>query len=540
MKKNGIKFFSKILSWSIVVGFFGISCQDFNNEQPLVEIQKDDIALNGDFIPGKYIVVLNDNKINFKKSSRYQDNQSSMREVATDISMRYNISSEKITRVYSNALSGFAVDLEEDQLRILRNDPAVKFIEQDAYGYASFQKKSPPGKNEPSEPTNPEPEPENPGTNTSSWGLDRIDQRSLPLDQSFSSVATGKGVTVYIMDTGILTDHQEFQGRASLGYDPSGLFLQDCHGHGTHVAGIVGGVSTGVARDVKLVSVKVLGADDPNFPCEGRGYYSTIIGGLDWIAANAVGPSVVNMSIQGGKSESLNTALNNVYYSGIPVIVCAGNYSADASLYSPASAEMAYTIGATSENDQRASFSNIGNAVNMWAPGASILSAYIGSNSSYNYLSGTSMSAPYVVGVAALYLESNPTASPQQVYNFITETSSKNKVRLSGSLQNHLLFSGLNSIDAGEVDPNRINYAFDLMATVQKVKGNTWAVTLNWSPYNSSSTFTLYADGVIQGEISNTGSFRFEESGKSLPPKTYQLCVPGTTQCSNKVLVYFL
>lgn len=534
MKKDGIRFFSKILAWSLVLGF-GNSCQDFKNEQPLIEIQNDDMALNGDFIPGKYIVVLNDNKINFRKSSRYQDNQSTMRELATDISMRYNILPEKITRVYSNAISGFAVDLEDDQLRILRNDPAVKFIEQDAYGYASFQKKSPPGKNEPTEPT----DPIDPSNSTSSWGLDRLDQRSLPLDQKFSSIASGKGVTVYIMDSGILTDHQEFQGRASLGYDPSGLFLQDCNGHGTHVAGIVGGASTGVARDVKLISVKVLGAYDPDLPCANWGFYSQWIEALDWIVSNASGPSVINMSIGGGKSEALNTAVNNVYNLGIPVIVSAGNSEKDALLYSPASAEKAYTIGATFGNDQRATFSNMGNAVNLFAPGVNILSAYIGSISNYATLSGTSMSAPYVVGVAALFLELNPSANPQQVYDFLTTTSTKNKVILSGSLNNHLLYSGLNNIGSGEIDPNRINYAFDLIATSRKLKGNSYSVNLNWSPSNISSTLDLIVDGLKRGEISNTGSFQLEENGKNLPPKTYQLCIPGTTNCSNTAIVTF-
>ncbi len=535
MKKHGIKVFSKILGWSLVIIFLAISCQDLNNELPIENDMGEIIASNGDLIPGKYIVVLNDTKTNFGKSARYEENQASMRKLASDISIKYKVLPEEIIRVYTNVLSGFAIDLEEKELQLMRKDPAIKYIEQDAYGYASFQKKSPPGKEEPTEPI----DPVDSGTSTSIWGLDRIDQRNLPLDQKFSTTATGKGVTVYIMDSGILTDHQEFQGRASLGYDPSGLFLQDCNGHGTHVAGIVGGATTGVAKGVKLVSVKVLGAYNPDFPCANNGPYSQMIEALDWIAANTVGPSIVNMSIQGGKSDALNTALDNVYYAGIPVIVCAGNYANDASFYSPASAEKAYAIGATSENDQRASFSNVGNPIRLFAPGVNIYSSYIGSNSSYGHMNGTSMSAPYVVGVAALFLETNPSARPQQVYDFLTETSTKNKVTISGSLNNHILFSGLNSIGAGSIDPNRVNYAFDMVGSSQKAKVNAYSVYLQWSPVENSSTLDLFIDGVNVGGIQNTSSYRYEVSGKNIPPKTYKLCVPGTTSCSNTVTVNF-
>lgn len=535
MKKHGFKILSKILGWSLVIVFFSISCQDLTNEMPTDEGVGEIMGSKSDFIPGKFIVVLHDTKINFRKSARFEENQASMRKIATNISSKYKILPEKITRIYTNALTGFAIDLEQEELKLMRKDPSIKYIEQDAYAYASFQKKLPPGKN-PTDPVDPDA-----GTSTSIWGLDRLDQRSLPLDQKFSATATGKGVTVYIMDSGILTNHQEFQGRASLGFDPSGLFLQDCNGHGTHVAGIVGGSTTGVAKDVKLVSVKVFGAYDPELPCANWGPYSQMIEALDWIAANALRPAVVNMSIQGGKSDALNTALNNVYYSGIPVVVSAGNYSDDASIYSPASAEKAYTVGATSDNDRIAYFSNFGNSVKIFAPGEYIRSAYIGSNSSYGHLSGTSMSAPYVVGVAALYLEKNPNATPQQVYDFISETSTKNKVSLSGSLNNHLLFSGLNTVGAGLIDPNRENNTFELIGNSLKQKGTSWKVTLNWSQMKLVSVFDLFIDGVNSREVQNNdgGGYEYFESGKSIPPKTYKLCVAGTTNCTNTVTVNF-
>lgn len=537
MKKYKIKIFSKILGWSLMIIFFTVSCQDLNEESPNENDTKEIIASNGDFIPGKYIVVLNENNINFRKSANYDANQVAMRKVATDISVKYKVLPEKITTVYSNVLSGFAIDLEDEELQLMRKDPSIKFIEQDAYGYASFQKKSPPGKSpkDPSEPTDPT-NPVDPSTSTSSWGLDRIDQRNLPLDQSFSSSATGKGVTVYIMDSGILTDHQEFQGRASLGYDPTGEFLQDCLGHGTHVAGIVGGATTGVARDVKLVSVKVLGTYDPDLPCENRGAYSQWIDALDWIAANALRPAVVNMSLQGGKSAGLNVALDNVYYSGIPVIVAAGNFAKDASLYSPASAEKAFTVGASASTDQRAGFSNFGDAVKLFAPGENILSASINSTSSFTYNSGTSMSSPYTVGVAALFLETNPTASPQQIYDFLMETSTKNKIALSGSVNNHLLFSGLNDIDAGQIDPNQGD--FELIGTSKKFRGGEYLVNLNWSPIMGKDTFDLYVDGVREMEVQGYG-ITLKVSGGKIPPKTYQICVPGTSQCTNSVTVSF-
>jgi subtilisin family serine protease len=536
MKKHRIKIFSKILCWTISIVVFSVACQDLNKEIPL-ENNLEPKALNSDLIPGKYIVVLHESTISFKKSARYLDNQSSMRVVATDLSLKYKINPNKITRVYTNALSGFAIDLEDEELQRMKQDPSIKFIEQDAYAYASFQKKSPPGK-DPVDPV----DPVDPGTGTATtiWGLDRLDQRNLPLDQSFSSTTTGKGVTVYIMDSGILTDHQEFQGRASLGFDPSGLFLQDCNGHGTHVAGIVGGATTGVAKGVNLVSVKVLGAYDPEFPCANWGPYSQMIEALDWIAANAFRPAVVNMSIQGGKNDAFNLAVNNVFHSGIPVIVSAGNYSDDASLFSPASAEKAFTIGASDTFDNRAAFSNVGNPVKIFAPGENIRSSFIGSNSSYANYSGTSMSAPYVVGVAALFLETNPTASPQQVYDFLLQTSTKNKVTLSGSLNNHLLFSGLNTSGAGSIDPNRVNYAFDITATPMKESGTTWHIVLNWSPVKSAIYFDVFVNGSLTGQVSNNGGgIIYQQGAKTRTTRTYKMCVQGTTQCSNTVTVNF-
>src|SRR3989454_3029668 len=240
--------------------------------------------------------------------------------------------------------------------------------------------------------------------------LFRSDQRSLPLGGSYVYNATGLGVHVYIIDTGIRYSHSEFGCRASLGIDEIDLGGDgsDCYGHGTHVAGTVGGVTYGVAKAVTLYSVRVLN-------CEGWGTYEEGIAGVDWVTANHQSPAVANMSLGGGDSEALNDAVTNSVSAGVVYGVAAGNASDDACYYSPASTPAATTVGATDESDIEADFSNRGGCLDIWAPGVNVTSAGIADDNATETWSGTSMATPHVVGAAALYLETDPLAAPTQV-----------------------------------------------------------------------------------------------------------------------------
>jgi subtilisin family serine protease len=261
------------------------------------------------------------------------------------------------------------------------------------------------------------------------WNLDRIDQASLPLNGAYSYSKTGDGVIAYIMDTGIRQTHQEFRGRASCGFsafpNEGSNPCDDIHGHGTHVAGIIGGKTYGIAKKVNLVSVKVLSST-------GEGSWSEIIEGLDWIAGQKLkqpnAPMVINISLSGARSTALNNAIEAVVNAGITVIVAAGNDSADSCLYSPASAQGAIAVGAVDNNDQVTTFSNEGECVSIFAPGNDIMSASPADDTATMSLSGTSMASPHVVGVAALYLEQDPSLTPSQVWSKIQSDSLGNKV----------------------------------------------------------------------------------------------------------------
>ncbi|KAJ8050717.1 hypothetical protein HOLleu_04024 [Holothuria leucospilota] len=276
----------------------------------------------------------------------------------------------RIDRVYGAALNGFAASLNERTLEMVRKFDFVKYVEEDQIMRASA---------------------------VASWGLDRIDQRDRPMDDSYSPTYTGSGVSVYVIDTGINPTHVDFGGRATAASDhvalnPNGVsYGIDCHGHGTHCAGTVGGTSYGVAKSVDLYGVRVLG-------CLGSGSSSGVIAGMDWVADNHVAPAVASMSLGGGASQADDDAVARLDTAGVTTVVAAGNDNDNACNYSPARAEKAYCVGATGQLDGRASYSNYGTCVEIFAPGTSITSAWYDSDTSSKTISGTSMATPHVAG----------------------------------------------------------------------------------------------------------------------------------------------
>jgi aqualysin 1 len=266
------------------------------------------------------------------------------------------------------------------------------------------------------------------------WGLDRIGQRNLPLNAGYSYTTTGAGVNVYVIDTGIRRTHAQFGGRAFAGFDAFGGNTNDCNGHGTHVAGTIGGSTFGVAKGVRLFAVRVLS-------CSGSGSTSGVIAGVDWVTANHIDPAVANMSLGGGMSTALDTAVRNSIGAGVTYSIAAGNSDTNASNSSPARVAEAITVGATTRNDVRSSFSNFGSVVDIFAPGSSIQSAWITSDTASATLSGTSMAAPHVAGVAARFKQSNPSASPATVRNEIVNQATLNVLNgIPAGTANRLLF----------------------------------------------------------------------------------------------------
>ncbi|WP_335914938.1 S8 family serine peptidase [Shewanella algae] len=325
----------------------------------------------------------------------------------------------EVRQNFGNSLNGVLVKANAAQIQSLLKDPNIKYVEQD-------QRMSI------------EPMVEAAGDQGgATWGLDRIDQRDLPLNSNYHYDYDGSGVTAFVIDTGVRNTHNEFGGRASSGYDfiDNDNDSSDCNGHGTHVAGTIGGSTYGVAKNVNIVGVRVLN-------CSGSGTNSGVISGINWVKNNAQGPSVANMSLGGGASQALDDAVNAAVAAGISFVVAAGNDNSNACNYSPARAANAVTVGSTTSTDSRSSFSNYGTCLDIYAPGSSITSAWYNSNSATNTISGTSMASPHVAGVAALYLAENPALSPTQLTNLLVSRASSGKVgdAKTGS-PNKLLYS---------------------------------------------------------------------------------------------------
>ena len=380
-------------------------------------------------VPDSYIVV-------FKAGTAHP---------AADAAAMVRAAGGTLRHTYGHALKGFAARLPLASVQGIRNHPAVAYVEQDMT-VSLLATQSP-----------------------ATWGLDRIDQADRPLDTQYMYERTGAGVHAFILDTGIRADHVEFAGRMVSGYTSiaDGNGTSDCHGHGTHVAGTVGGTTWGVAKASKLVPVRVLG-------CDGTGTWSGIIAGIDWVAGSALRPAVGNMSLGGDASQAVDDAVRNAVAKGVTMVVAAGNSNADACSYSPARTPEAITVAATTSADARASYSNFGTCVDLFAPGSSIQSAWHTDSAATATLNGTSMASPHVAGVAALVLAANPSASPAAVASGIDSAVTQGRLTSTGTgSPNKLLFAP----GAAAVEPAKKAVAVkSIQGSAAKVGGG-WRAT---------------------------------------------------------------
>ncbi len=344
----------------------------------------------------------------------FRDSVSDPAEATAQLAREHGFAAD---HVYRHALKGFAATLPAQARQALLHNPNVAYIAQDSVATVTDVQTG------------------------ATWGLDRIDQRSRTLDGLYHYAATGAGVTAYVVDTGILLSHTEFEGRASTGYNFRPDLGDECNGHGTHVAGTIGGKTYGVAKGVTLVSVRV-------FPCIGETPDDEIIAGLEWMIVDHLPgtAAVANMSFSGPVNQALDDAVQHVIDDGISVVIAAGNgtdndfRAVDACGFSPGRVAEAMTMGATTSKDQKATFSNYGPCVDWFAPGASITSAYDWSDTAVATMNGTSMATPHTVGVAALYLQARPTAAPAAVREALYAATTKSIVKSSRSINNHLLY----------------------------------------------------------------------------------------------------
>ena len=367
---------------------------------------------------------------------------------------------------YTHAIKGFAAALNDAAVTALARNPQVAYVEQDQEMHAITTEAN------------------------ATWGLDRIDQRALPLSGTYSYTPTGAGVTAYIIDTGIRFDHVEFGGRAVTGIDEvtAGSNAADCNGHGTHVSGTVGGATYGVAKGVRLVAVRVL-------DCSGSGSTSGVIAGIDWVTANHASPAVANMSLGGGASSALDDAVRRSISAGVTYSIAAGNSNADACSASPARVTEAITVGATTSTDARASYSNFGTCLDLFAPGSSITSAWYTTSTATNTISGTSMATPHVTGTAALYLQTNPSASPAAVASAIVASATSGAVA-----------------GAGTGSPNKLLYS---PLTPESGGGGTGGGGTGGVPCTSCTAYT--------GSLSGAGAYQYQPNGNY-----YYSAVSGT------------
>ncbi|OKI58033.1 peptidase S8/S53 subtilisin kexin sedolisin [Micromonospora sp. CB01531] len=420
-----------------------------------------------------------------------------------------------VARTWTAALRGFEIRVGAPAAARIAADSAVAYVEQNhVISIAGTQ------------------------TNPPSWGLDRIDQRNLPLNSSYTYPNTATNVRAYIIDTGIRTTHSDFGGRASWGTNTVDSNNTDCNGHGTHVAGTVGGSSYGVAKGVQLIAVKVLN-------CAGSGTTAGVVSGVNWVTQNAVKPAVANMSLGGGVDTTLDTAVRNSINAGITYGLAAGNDNgANACNTSPARVTEAITVGSTTSTDARSSFSNIGTCLDIFAPGSSITSAWNTSDTASNTISGTSMATPHVVGAAALVASANPSWTPQQVRDYLVNNATSGVVTNPGTGSPNKLLYVVNGTPTNDfsvsVSPTSGSTApgGSLTATVSTAttSGSAQSVSLSASglPTGASASFN-------PATVTSGGSSTLTiTTSTSTPAGSYPVTISGTAASGTKTATYTL
>ncbi|RKT56180.1 S8 family peptidase [Saccharothrix australiensis] len=420
-----------------------------------------------------YLVVLKDDRLG----------RSTVRGEAEALVARHG--GGRIGFTYHAALTGFSVTMPAERAKRLAADPAVSYVEQDRSTGLLTDQNNPP-----------------------SWGLDRIDQDSLPLNQKYSYSTGASNVTAYVIDTGINYNHTNFGGRATFGFDAfsDGQNGKDCHGHGTHVAGTVGGSTFGVAKEVKLKAVRVLN-------CQGSGSVSTEAAGVDWVTANAVLPAVANMSLYTGTANEPSRVLDNAVKAsiakGISYVVAAGNFNDDSCKYSPQRVTETINVAASARTDARASFSSFGRCSDLFAPGQDIISASHSNNSGSASMSGTSMASPHVAGAVALYLADNPTRTPAEVHSAIVAAATPNKITNPGANTPNRLLRVNNAAPTPVTVANPGNQATTVGGEVSlQLKATGGTAPYTWSAPTLPPGLSLGAStGLISGTATTAGTY---------------------------------